>query len=357
LNHMAAEDVRDETFADASPASRQRDGAFFAIRGLGTLPPVVPAPMAGYGDRAWREIIRRMGCRLVVVPMVSAEGLARGDRKTLGLLDIEGEIAPVVVQIFGSRPEGLAEAARRLESLGVSGVDLNFGCPARRVAAHGGGAAVLKNPALLADLVGAVRRAVALPLTVKMRAGWDESAPGVEELVRVAEGEGADAIALHARTGKQMFTGEADWDRIAEAKRAATVPIIGNGDIRSGEDALRMMRLTGCDAVMIGRAALGNPWLFAEALDRLGALGRSGESSRQPSPDERLEMMLEHARLAARWKGEVRGIVEFRKHAVCYVRGLRGAKHLRQALVSCSTLSEVERAVESYRRRAGGVIR
>ena len=328
----------------------------FYLRGLGELAPVVPAPMSGFADRSWREIARRMGCELVVVPMVSAEGLVRDDAKTRALVDIEGEAAPVAVQLFGTRPEALAEAARRVEAMGASAVDLNLGCPTRRVVRHEGGAALLKHPDLVARLMGALRRAVAIAVTVKMRAGWDETGPCAVELARVVEGEGADAIALHARTGRQQFAGAADWRWITAVKAAVTIPVIGNGDVCSGEDAWRMQRETGCDAVMIGRAAVGNPWLWREALSATRRTAAGGPPDDQPAPPslrERLDMLLEHARLMAHYRGEPRGVIEFRKHAVRYVKGMPGARAIKTTLMACTTIAEIEQAVATEQPTTG----
>lgn len=320
----------------------------FQLRGVGELPDVVPAPMAGYGDRACRDVARRMGCRLVFVPMISAEGILHGDTKTHALVDIEGEAAPVAVQLFGTRPEALAEAARWVESHGASVVDLNLGCPARRIVANGGGAALLQHPDLVADLVGTIRRAVNISFTVKMRAGWDDGGTCTAELARIVEAEGADALAVHGRTGRQMFTGHANWQWIAAAKEAVSIPVLGNGDIHTGEDAWRMRRETNCDAVMIGRAATGNPWVLRDALAWSGGADPPRQTPAPPDDQERLETLLDHVRRMAGCRGEPRGVIEFRKHAVAYVKGMRGARALKQTLVACETVADVERALEMH---------
>lgn len=309
------------------------------------------APLSGFSDRAWRDISRRMGCPLLFVPMISAEGLVRGDLKTRILIDIGGEARPIAVQLFGSRPEALAEAARQIADMGASAVDLNLGCPAHRVVRHEGGAALLKHPDLVTQLVRAMRQAVAIPLTVKMRAGWDESGPSAVEIARIIEAEGADALTVHGRTGRQQFKGVADWRPIADIKVAIRIPVIGNGDVRTGEDAWRMRRETGCDAVMIGRGSLGNPWLWRETLAWLAAGGPPDNPPIPPTLRERLDMLVEHARLMTRYRGEPRGAIEFRKHAVHYLKGMRDAKSLKKALMACMAVLEIERAVEGYRRQ------
>ena len=257
--------------------------------------------------------------------------------------------------VFGTRPEALAEAARRVEALGAAAVDLNLGCPARRVVRHDGGAALLQHRDLVADIVAAMRRAVDVPLTVKMRAGWERPDPDAVEIARIVEAEGADALALHARTGRQQFVGQADWRWIAAVKQAVAIAVIGNGDVRSGEDARRMRRETQCDAVMIGRAAIGNPWLLREALAWLAADGPPPDAVPPPSRGERLDMLVEHARLMARYRGEPRGVVEFRKHAVRYLKGMHGAKRLKSALMACATVAAVEQAVEAFRANDAGL--
>jgi len=308
--------------------------------------------MSGFSDRAWRDIAHRMGCQLLIVPMISAEGLARADSKTRALIDIEGEGRPIVVQLFGSRPEALGDAACQVEAMGASAVDLNLGCPARRVVRHEGGAALLKDPKSVARLVRAMRKAVGIPVTVKMRTAWDESSPRAVELARIIEAEGGDALTVHGRTARQQFRGVADWSPIAEIKAAIGIPVIGNGDVRAGEDAWRMQCQTGCDAVMIGRGALGNPWLWRDALAWLAAEGPPDKPLLPAPLSERLDMLLEHARLMVLYRGETRGAVEFRKHAVHYLKGVHGAKSLKQVLVGCTTIAQIEQAVENFRRQA-----
>lgn len=314
---------------------------------------MVPAPMSGYGDRAWREMCRRMGCDLVVVPIISADGLIRDDAKTAALIDTDGEAPPVAVQLFGKEPASMAEAARRIEAAGHSAVDLNLGCPAKRVVRHEGGSALLKNPDQVRAVVAAMRAAVSVPLTVKLRASWDGAEPGPAELARIVEGEGADALAIHARTSRQMYTGRAHWPWIAEAKEAVNIPVIGNGDILKGEDAARMIRETGCDAAMVGRGMLGNPWLLRDALTWVRADGTPDPPPAPPSAADRLATLVDHARLMARHLGEPRGVILFRKHAVRYVKGLRNSKVLKQALTACETVAAVEEAVAAFLERTG----
>jgi len=322
----------------------------FRINGLGELAPVIPAPMSGYTDRAMRDVARRMGCTYTVVPLVSAEGLARDDRGTRALLDIGGEPRPVCVQLFGARPEALAESARRAQELGASAVDLNLGCPARRVVRHEGGVGLMKNPEHVRAIVAAMRRAVTIPLTVKLRAGWDCTGfPTAVEIARILEGEGADAVTVHGRTARQMFTGQADWRWVAEVRQAVAIPVIGNGDICSGEHAWRMLRQTACQAVMIGRGAIGNPWVLRDALAWIEADGPPADPPPEPTVDERLAMMLDHLCLMAGYRGEARAAIEFRKHATRYIRGITYAKPLKQALVSATSVAQVEQAVAAFR--------
>jgi nifR3 family TIM-barrel protein len=332
--------------------------------------------MCNISDRPFRGLARVMGADLVFTQMVSAEGLVRNDEGTWRILDIAGEEPPVTVQLLGSHPESLARAAQILEEQGAAIVDLNMGCPARKVTGSNCGSALMRQPALVAQIVRAIRGAIRIPFTVKMRAGWDDRDIAAVELARICEAEGADAVTLHARTRQQGYSGHADWRLIRRLKEALRVPVVGNGDITSPADAIRMFRETGCDAVMIGRGLIGNPWLLRACQRAVGdyLAGRIRDESEVPgdemvtveeegiarpvrvpyymkevSVEERLSLVLEHTRLMVAAKGERRGVLEMRKHSQHYIRGLRGCKKLRERLMEVETLAGVEDLLREYR--------
>ncbi len=305
--------------------------------------PVLPAPMCGISDYAQREVCRRMGAAWTFTQMVSAEGLTRDDDHTLRILDLaEGE-SRVAMQIFGGDPERLAAGARRLEALGAAVVDLNMGCPARKVNVVNAGAALLRDLPLAGRIFRAMRRAVSVPLTVKMRWDWDDGSGAALEVARMAEAEGFDGVTLHARTREQGYSGKADWSLIERMRAAVSMAVVGNGDVREPADALAMMRQTGCDGVMIGRALIGDPWLLAECLAAI-ARGEAEIGRRGPDWEERRRLMLAHAGAMVERRGP-HGLVQFRKHAAAYLRGLPGAKRLREGLMNVRSLAELEAAL------------
>lgn len=309
-----------------------------------TAQPVLPAPMCGISDFAQRETCRAAGARFTFTQMIAAEGFLRNERKGIEVLDLERGECDVMIQVFGSDPEKLAGAARRIEEIGASVIDLNMGCPARKINVGMAGAALLKDLRRVAEIFKAMRRAVSVPLTVKMRWDWDEGDGVALEAARMAEAEGLDGVTLHARTRKQGYSGKADWDLIARMVHAVKIPVVGNGDIREPADALAMMRASGCAAVMIGRALVGDPWLLGECID---AVRRgSAEPGRAGMPDwpERRAMMLRHAQILFERHGR-RGLLQFRKHAVGYLRGLPGAKQMREVLMYVDTLESLEHAL------------
>jgi nifR3 family TIM-barrel protein len=297
---------------------------------------VVAAPMAGITDRAFRDLAREMGCGLTCTEMISAQALIRGSRKTARLLDIAGEY-PVSVQIFGSDPGIMARAAQMVVEAGADLVDLNMGCPTPKIVKSGAGAALMRDPDRAGEIVAAVAAAVPVPVTVKMRKAWDEASPDAVALARVAASAGAAAVTVHGRLRSEFFGGEADWGIIRKVKQAVAIPVIGNGDVRSGPDAARMLTYTGCDAVMVGRAARGNPWIFREILHYL-------ETSREllpPTPALRVETALRHLELMVRYKGEARALLDMRKHAAWYTRFFRGAARLRERLHRATSIPEL----------------
>lgn len=288
------------------------------------------APMAGVTDFPFRLLCREMGCALAFTEMVSAKGMLLappGNRAARELLLTSPQEGPVALQLFGREPQTVAEAARRLAGDGrFCLVDLNMGCPAPKIAGSGEGSGLLREPDLAVRVAEAVVRASPVPVTVKLRMGWDEDSLVYEELGRRLQDAGVSALTLHARTRRQFYAGRADWDAIARLKRAVSIPVIGNGDVTCLQDARRMMEQTGCDAAMIGRAAMGNPWVFA---------------GRDPSPRERVEGALRHARMLMAFKGEAVAMREMRGHVACYVRGLHGAARIRERTNAASTYAQL----------------
>lgn len=345
--------------------------------------PVFLAPMAGITNLPFRTIVRRCGCQLAFTEMVSVNGLVRGAERTCRYLDGASEDRPLGVQIFGAEAEIMAAGARIATDRGADLIDINMGCPVKKVVRAGAGSALLKDPAKVGRIVSAVRRATSLPLTVKIRAGWRRSVVNAIEIARIAEAEGADAVIVHPRTADQGFSGRADWSIIRAVKDALGIPVIGNGDIRRAADVGRMMTATACDGVMIGRAALGNPWIFQEIIDgwpvlrQQGSLGEArvdvgrmvsasiSEDVGDPTVNsatresllvleqsdvavnrrlpvsfiERERVIREHLDLERRYTVPKIGVQNFRKHILWYTKGLPGSASFRQRL---SELKDVE---------------
>jgi nifR3 family TIM-barrel protein len=306
--------------------------------------PVIAAPMCGISDFPYRAICRRMGARLTFTQMVSAEAIWRGDRKTLEILDLDGGEEPIGMQLFGGEPEALAHSAQVLQDQGAAIVDLNMGCPARKITVSNAGSALLRDLPRVGRIFAAMRRVTRVPLTAKMRWDWGEGSDGrgaALEVARMAADEGLDGLCLHARTREQGYSGAANWELIAAMKAAApNLPVVGNGDIRSPADALSMMARSGCDAVMIGRAVIGDPWLLRAVLEAVRS-GRAPMGDCAADWPTRRTLMLDHARMMFERRG-ARGLVQFRKHAACYLRGLAGAKRLRTELMTVATLEQLE---------------
>jgi len=304
--------------------------------------PFVLAPLAGYTDSPMRRIARRFGASMVWTEMVSAEGAVRGAEATLKLLEFSDEERPIAFQLFGARPESMAGAARRAEGLSPDLIDLNVGCPARKVVRGGSGSALMADPDLLSAVASALVGAVDLPVTAKIRSGWDERSINAAEVAQRLEACGVAAVIVHPRTRAQGFKGEADWSVIGRVREAVGIPVIGSGDVREPAQALAMMEATSCDAVMIGRGAVGNPWLFRRAVRMWSGDPDPGP----PSMRERIEVAAGHLDLMVDSKGERRGVLEMRKHLVAYLRGAPGAARLRSELVTMEGHANVRERLE-----------
>jgi tRNA-dihydrouridine synthase B len=301
------------------------------------------APMAGVTDLPFRLLCKEQGCGLVYTEMVSAKGLYYKDKKTETLLQIDEREKPVAVQIFGSDPDIMAQIANEVAKTGASIIDINMGCPTPKIVKNGEGCALMLKPALIGEIVKAVSQAVDLPVTVKIRKGWDDLHVNADEVAVIAEENGAAAIAVHGRTREQFYSGQADWDIIKKVKRSVKIPVIGNGDITTPEDAKNMIEHTGCDGIMIGRGAQGNPWVFSSVIHYLN----TGELLEQPTPQQKIDKAIEHIRLLVEYKGERIGIREARKHVAWYVKGLRNAAKVKQEVNRIDTLNEMEETLRA----------
>ena len=308
------------------------------------------APMAGVSDEAFRTLCREQGADLTYTEMVSAKGLSYANEKTRHLLHLaEGE-DQVAVQLFGHEPDVMADQARWVEQeMGetLAYLDINMGCPARKIVSKGDGSALMKTPDLAASIVRAVSAAVEHPVTVKFRRGWAEGDETCVEFARRMEDAGAAAVAVHGRYALQLYRGRAEWDAIARVKVAVSIPVVGNGDVKCGADAVALVERTGCDAVMIARAAEGNPWVFAQCK---AALAGEPEPAK-PSVEERIAMARRHARLLAEREG--RNIVRMRKHAMWYITGLPGAAAARAKINACVSVEDFDRVFDELLEIAG----
>lgn len=300
--------------------------------------PVTAAPMAGISDRPSRLIAREYGCGLVYTEMISAKALTYQNKKTYLLMNMEGEQQPVSMQIFGAEPAVMAEGARIMQDYGAQIIDINMGCPVPKVVNNGEGSSLMRNPELAAEIVSAMVKAVTVPVTVKIRKGWDDSSVNAVEYARAMEAAGASAIAVHGRTRMQYYSGKADWDMIRQVKGAVAVPVIGNGDIFTPEDGKAMLEQTGCDGIMLGRGALGRPWLYRQMLDYL----RTGQYAPEPDLAQRKQVILHHAQLICAEKGEYVAMKELRKHIAWYYKGLPNAARMRDLINTVSTMEELE---------------
>ena len=300
--------------------------------------PVFLAPMAGVTDRAFRETVRSLGGKYVVTEMISDKALNYLNSRTLRMLDIKEEPEPRIVQLFGSDPDNMARAAQLAESLGADILDINMGCPTAKIVKNGEGSALLRNLPLATEIASAVVRAVQLPVTVKIRLGWSGEEIVAPELARRLEAVGVGMITLHARTREQFYNGQAEWQWIRRLKEVTTIPIIGNGDITQPEQARQMIEQTGCDGIMVGRGALGNPWLIPHIQHYL----RYQILLPPPAWEERIALALQHFERVLAYKGERIGLNEMRKHAVWYIKGLRFAAMLRNRIMQAQEVQEMK---------------
>nr|WP_296263775.1 tRNA dihydrouridine synthase DusB [uncultured Merdimonas sp.] len=304
--------------------------------------PYILAPMAGVTDRPFRLLCKEQGAGLLCMEMISAKALQYKNKNTKALLSIDPGEFPVSLQLFGSDPGIISEQAKVIEELPFQILDINMGCPVPKVVKNGEGSALMNNPKLVYEIVYQTARAIKKPVTVKIRKGFDENHVNAVEIARIIEEAGGAAVAVHGRTREQYYSGRADWDIIRQVKEAVSIPVIGNGDVTSGESAVKMREETGCDGIMIGRGAQGNPWIFRDLLE----YDRTGQMPPRPNARELREMMLRHARLQIEFKGDYLGIREMRKHVAWYTKGLKGSSKLRDEINRVESYEELEALLE-----------
>ena len=300
--------------------------------------PYILAPMAGVTDLPFRLLCKEQGAGLLCMEMISAKALQYNNRNTETLLAIHPEEYPVSLQLFGSDPKIISEQAKRIEDRPFQILDLNMGCPVPKVVRNGEGSALMKNPKLIYEIVSETVKAIEKPVTVKIRKGFDDSCINAVEVAKVIEEAGGAAVAVHGRTREEYYSGRADWEIIRQVKEAVRIPVIGNGDVCSAEDAARMRAETGCDGVMIGRGAQGNPWIFRELLE----YEKTGVIPKAPDLETKKQAMLRHARLQIDYKGDYLGIREMRKHVAWYTKGMKGSAKLRDAINQVESYEELE---------------
>lgn len=319
----------------------------FKIGNIEIQNPIVLAPMAGICNSAYRRIIKEMGCGLIYAEMVSDKAITYGSKKTIDMLYMTDMERPIAQQIFGSDKDSFVTAAKYIyDNMHPDIIDINMGCPVPKVALRAqAGSALLKDPIKVFDIVSSVVKAVPVPVTVKIRSGWDQNHINAVEIAKVVEQAGAKAIAVHGRTRSQGYSGKADWNIIKQVKQAVTIPVIGNGDVRSCYDAKKMLDETGCDAVMIGRGVLGNPWLIKECIDYI----ENGKIPKKVSIDEKYDMILYHIHLLEHQKNEKVANLEMRTHIAYYLKGVPGASELKQKVFQTKNLTELKNLIKEYK--------
>ena len=300
------------------------------------------APMAGVADRAFRELCMSYGAAYVISEMVSSKGLTMQDKKSKELLFLSDAERPAGAQIFGDDPEIMANAALKAMEFSPDFIDINMGCPAPKIAGNGGGSALLKNPELIGKIVKKVVEVSPVPVTAKIRIGWDKNSINAVEIAKIIEAAGADAITVHGRTKDQLYAPPVSLDEIANVKKAVSIPVIGNGDIVDGKSAKLMLDMTGCDFLMVGRGALGNPWIF----QCINAYLNKEADFTEPTLEEKMDVMLRHIGTLCEYKGVRIGMREARKHAAWYIKGIRGAAAFRQEIGQLSTMDELKALAE-----------
>ncbi len=304
------------------------------------------APMASVADRAYRLMAKEYGAAYCVGEMASCKGLCYSDRKTAELLTVTEAERPMAVQLFGAEPDFMAKAVKIAEKYHPEIIDINAGCPMPKIVGGGAGSALMKTPQLFGELVKAAVSATDIPVTVKIRKGWDDSSVNAVEMAKIAEENGAAAIAVHGRTRAQLYSGKADWDIIKAVKEAVSIPVIGNGDVSTAEECEAMYSYTGCDLVMIGRGSYGRPWLFGQIRDFYEGIPVRSD----PSFEEKLAIMRRHIALLVEDKGESVGMKEARRHASWYLKGMQGAARFRNLCGTLNTLDDLERLIEEIRK-------